>query len=414
VPAAEPAAQRLEEARSILRRVPLVDGHNDLPWAYRENAGNHLARIDLRQSTRALDPPLHTDLERLRAGGVGAQFWSVYIPVSMAGPGAIKATLEQIDVVHRLVELYPESFELASTAADVRRIHATGKIASLIGMEGGHSIENSLAALRQLYRAGARYLTLTHNTNTDWADAATDAPEHGGLSVFGREVVHEMNRLGMLVDLSHVSAETMHDALDASAAPVLFSHSSARALCGHARNVPDDVLARLPGNGGVVMITFVESFLSEEVRQYNARRDAEEKRLGALHPGDPAAAKAGLEAWKSAQPAPRATLAQVADHIDHVRKIAGIDHVGLGGDFDGMPRGPVGLEDVAGYPNLLAELLARGYSPEDLAKVAGLNVLRVLERAEQVAAGIQHERPASDLTIEEASQPAPPAGEGKP
>lgn len=413
VPAAAPP-EPFAQVRELLARVPLIDGHNDLPWTYRERVRNHLAEVDLHQSTATLDPPWHTDLARLRQGGVGAQFWSVYIPVSLAGPGAVTTTLEQIDVVHRLVERYPEALELALTSADVRRIHGQGKIASLIGIEGGHSIENSLAALRQLYRAGARYMTLTHNDNTDWADAATAAPKHGGLSPFGREVVREMNRLGMLVDLSHVSAETMHDALEVSTAPVIFSHSSARALCGHVRNVPDDVLARLPLNGGVVMVTFVEPFLSEDVRQYNARRDAEEKRLAALHPGAPDVVKAEHEAWKAKYPAPRATLAQVADHIDHVRKVAGIDHIGLGGDFDGMPRGPLGLEDVAGYPNLLVELLARGYSPEDLAKIAGLNVLRVFESAERVAAESQRSRPASDLLIDELNQPAPSAAEGKP
>jgi membrane dipeptidase len=283
--AADPAL--VQRARRILSQVPLVDGHNDLPWEYRKRFQNHMDRIDLRAGTAKLDPPMHTDIPRLRKGGLGGQFWSVYIPVEITGADAVQATLEQIDDVHRLVERYPDTFELATTADDVVRIHKAGRIASLIGMEGGHSIHDSLAALRVLYAAGARYMTLTHSKNTDWADSATDAPQHGGLTRFGEEVVREMNRLGMLVDLSHVAPETMRKAIAVSAAPVIFSHSSARALDDHARNVPDDVLRLLPKNGGVVMVTFVPSFASEAVRGWNATNDAEEARLKALYPGDP-------------------------------------------------------------------------------------------------------------------------------
>jgi len=401
VTATAPSPELLARARAVLRRVPLIDGHNDTPWQYRERADDHLDRIDLAASTAALDPPMHTDIPRLRAGGLGAQLWSVYVPVSMAGPGAAAAVLQQIDVVHRMVERYPDTFEMAYGPDDVRRIFAEGKIASLIGMEGGHSIEGSLAVLRQLYRAGARYMTLTHSENTPWADSATDAPEHGGLTPFGREVVREMNRLGMLVDLSHVSADVMHDALDTTEAPVVFSHSSTRALTPHPRNVPDDVLRRLPENGGVVMVTFVEPFVSEESRQWFADHDAAEARSKALHPGDPEAVKQGLDHWEQEHPRPRATLSQVADHIDHVRAVAGIDHIGIGSDFDGISQGPLGLEDVSTYPALFAELLRRGYSEQDLEKIAGGNLLRAFDRVEEVAARLQRERPASDALIEE-------------
>ena len=405
VRAQEPATPellvRLDRARAVLERVPLVDGHNDTPWQYRERAHDHLGGIDLAASTAELDPPMHTDIARLRAGHLGAQFWSVYIPVSMAGPGAAAAVLEQIDVVHRMVERYPDTFEMAYGPDDIRRIFAAGKIASLIGMEGGHSIEGSLAVLRQLYRAGARYLTLTHSANTPWADSSTDAPEHGGLTPFGREVVREMNRLGMLVDLSHVSTDVMHDALDTTEAPVIFSHSSARALTGHPRNVPDDVLERMPENGGVVMVTFVEPFVSETARQWFADRDAVEARLKSLHPGEPEAVEQGLDRWEGDHPRPRATLSQVADHIDHIRAVAGIDHIGIGSDFDGISQGPLGLDDVSSYPALFAELLRRGYSEDDLEKIAGRNLLRAFDRAEEAAARLRRERPASDARIEE-------------
>ena len=388
-------------ARKILDRVPLVDGHNDVPWQYRERVKNHLDKIDLARDTSGLEPAMHTDIPRLRRGGLGGQFWSVYIPVEITGPAAVEAVGEQMDVVRRLALRYPETFEMAMTAADVRRIHKAGRIASLLGMEGGHSIDDSLAVLRQLYQAGARYMTLTHSKNTDWADSATDAPKHGGLTRFGEEVVREMNRLGMLVDLSHVAPETMKRALAVSAAPVIFSHSSARALDDHPRNVPDDVLALLAKNGGVVMVSFVPTFDSTEVRVWNAAKDGEEARLKALHPEAPERVKSELAAWVAAHAEPRATLAQVADHIEHVRRVAGIDHVGLGSDFDGITRTPLGLEGVSEYPVLLAELLRRGWTEGEIGKLAGDNVLRVLGEAERVAARLQKERPPSDARIEE-------------
>ena len=385
----------------ILREVPLIDGHNDLPWQYRERAKNHLAQIDLRQDQSGLEKPLHTDIPRLRRGGLGAQFWSVYVPATLKGADALQATFDQIDVVHRLNATYPDTFALALTADDIVRIHKSGRIASLIGMEGGHSINNSLAALRMLYRAGARYMTLTHSENNDWADSATADPKLDGLSPFGKAVVAEMNRLGMLVDLSHVSPATMHDTLDAAAAPVIFSHSSARALTGHQRNVPDDVLQRMKANGGVVMVTFVPGFVSEKVRMYGAARDAEQARLKAIHSGEPQLVKTGLEEWEKANPRPKATLSDVADHIEHVIKVAGEDHVGIGGDLDGISTTPEGLESVADYPKLFAELLRRGYTETQLKKLAGLNVLRVLRAAEATAARLQKERPESDVLIEE-------------
>ncbi|HYC91544.1 MAG TPA: dipeptidase [Thermoanaerobaculia bacterium] len=385
----------------ILREVPLIDGHNDLPWQYRERAKNHLAQIDLRQDQSQLAKPLHTDIPRLRRGGLGAQFWSVYVPASLKGADALQATLDQIDVVHRLNAAYPDTFALALTADDVVRIHKSGRIASLIGMEGGHSINNSLAALRMLYRAGARYMTLTHSDNNDWADSATADPKLDGLSPFGKAVIAEMNRLGMLVDLSHVSPATMHDTLDVTAAPVIFSHSSARAVTGHQRNVPDDVLQRMKANGGVVMVTFVPGFVSEKVRVYGAAREAEQARLKALHSGEPQQVKAGLTAWETANPRPRATLSDVADHVEHVIEVAGEDHVGIGGDLDGISSTPVGLESVADYPKLFAELLRRGYTETQLKKLAGLNVLRAMRAAEAAAARLQKERPEADVLIEE-------------
>ena len=405
-----PPAELVARARALLEEVPLVDGHNDLPWELRTRFSNHLAAIDLTQDQSGLEKPLHTDLVRLERGGVGAQFWSVYVPADIPNPTV--AVLEQIDVVHRLAARYPQALEVALTAADVERIHRAGKVASLIGVEGGHAISDSLAVLRQLYAAGARYMTITHSKNTAWADSATDAPKVGGLSPFGVEVVREMNRLGMLVDLSHVSAEAMHDALDAAAAPVVFSHSSARALDAHPRNVPDDVLRRLPQNGGVVMVTFVPGFLSEAVRAWWAEEDAAKARFKALHSGNPEAEKAALEAWRTANPEPPATLAEVADHVEHARRLAGIDHVGIGSDFDGITTVPVGLEDVADYPVLLAELLRRGWSEGDVKKLAGENALRVLRQAETVAARLQKERPASDALIGELDKPAPPPAPG--
>ena len=396
--AADPQADRIRE---ILRKSPLIDGHNDVPEQYSERVKGHLDRIDLASDTSRLNPVMHTDLARLKAGGVGGQFWSVYVSVDLPGAEAVQATLAQIDLVKRMVARYSNAFEMATTAADVARIHKNGKIASLIGLEGGHSINNSLATLREMYRSGARYMTLTHWKNTAWADAATAAPEHHGLTKFGEQVVLEMNRLGMLVDLSHVSEETMNRVLEVTRAPVIFSHSSARALCGHPRNVPDTVLQRMPANGGVVMVNFAPGFLSEEVRQYDAEVEAQTARFNDLLPGDPEGAKKALEDWKAANPAPRATLQQAADHIDHIRKIAGIDFVGLGSDFDGISTVPTGLEDVSKYPDLLAELKRRGYSDDDIRKVAGLNILRVLKKAEEAAAQLQKSTQPNDALIEE-------------
>jgi membrane dipeptidase len=386
----------LERARKLHAAVPLIDGHNDYPWTVREKVPDRdLAKLDITQP----QPAIHTDIARLRQGGVGGQFWSVYVPASFAGQQAVTATLEQIDIVHGMMRRYPNAFELALTADDVERIFTKGKIASLIGMEGGHSIDSSLGALRMFYRLGARYMTLTHGSNTPWADSATDTPKLGGLSTFGEEVVREMNWLGMLVDLSHTSPDTMEDALRVTAAPVIFSHSSARAICDVPRNVPDTILKLLPQNGGVVMVTFVPGFLSPEVAAHGRALNAERDRLRRAHPTDEPAVTAKLEEWRKANPAPKATLSQAADHIDHIRKVAGIDHIGLGSDFDGIETTPIGLEDVSTYPALTAELLRRGYSDSDLKKILGLNVLRVMRAVEKVAAKLQTQRPPSAALV---------------
>jgi membrane dipeptidase len=399
--AAAPAAAQADRIRRLLRETPLIDGHNDVAEQYAERVKNHLDKIDFGASTSTLDPPMHTDIPRLKAGGVGGVFWSVYVSPQLPGAEAVQATLAQIDLVKRLVRRYPDALELASTAADVERIHKAGRVASLIGMEGGHSIDNSLATLREMYGAGARYMTLTHWLNNAWADAATSPAQHGGLTAFGVMVVLEMNRLGMLVDLSHVSEQTMNKVLDVSKAPVIFSHSSARAIDSHPRNVPDAVLKRVATNGGVVMVNFSPDFVSEEALNYYAAVEGEKARLAELAPGDAAFAAKGLATWQAAHPEPRATLRQVADHIDHIRKTAGIDHVGLGSDFDGISRVPQGLEDVSTYPALLEELARRGYSDDDLRKVMGQNVLRVLRQAEGVAAKLQAETRPNDARIEE-------------
>ncbi len=347
--------------REILRQVPLIDGHNDAPWAIRSRVSNHLADFDFTDTT-AIDRPMHTDINRLRSGGVGGQFWSVWIPVELDPAEAVVTVIEQIDLVQRLTEAYPDDFELALTADDIVRIHSEGKIASLIGMEGGHSIDNSLAVLRQLYAMGARYMTLTHWANVDWVDAATDAPEHDGLSPFGEIVIKEMNRLGMLIDLSHVSAAGMRDVLDVSRAPVFFSHSCALALNSHPRNVPDDVLKRIAESGGVVMVNFGSYFVDQAITERHAAYKAEELRLETLNPGDPQAVKDGMKVWLAANPLWTVPLAKLADHFDHIRKVAGVDHVGIGSDYDGIGALPKGMEDVSGYPSLLVELMRRGWS----------------------------------------------------
>jgi membrane dipeptidase len=402
-----------QQARDLLRRFPLIDGHNDLPWALRERAAGDASKVRFTKPAGVPGDPagvpggpaevpgdpaevdlavpvagLHTDLPRLAAGGVGAQFWSVYVPASLAGDGAVTAVLEQIDLARLMIARYPQSLELALTAADVERIFAAGRVASLLGAEGGHAIADSLGVLRMLYTLGVRYLTLTHNANVGWADSATDEPAAGGLTDFGRDVVREMQRIGMLVDLSHVAVSTMHHALDVAQAPVIFSHSSARAICDAPRNVPDDVLSRLADNGGVCMVTFVPAFVSQDCADWMtglkteaARRGGDPRNLDQLFSLKPE--------WELTHPVPQATLAQVADHVEHVRKIAGVEHVGLGGDFDGTPDVTVGLPDVSAYPALFAELLARGWSEADCAALAGGNLLRALRQAESVAAHAQ-------------------------
>lgn len=386
----------------ILAETPLIDGHNDVPWQYRRRVHNHLDEIDFASDTTDLDPPMHTDIPRLREGGVGAQFWSVYIPVDDAGgrPGDARVVLEQIDLTHRLIDTY-DDLELALTAEDIERIHAQGRIASLLGMEGGHSIENSLAVLRATYDLGARYMTITHSSNIPWADSATDDRVIGGLSAFGREVIREMNRLGMIIDLSHVSAEVMNDVLDISAAPVIFSHSSARAISKHTRNVPDDVLRRLREADGVVMVTFVPSYVSEDLRLWYEARNELRAELRDTYGDDDERIASEVEAWAASNPQPVATLEQVADHIDHVRRVAGIERVGIGGDFDGIGAGPQGLEDVSTYPALFVELKRRGYSDADLRKIAGENLLRVMKKVERVSRELRRTTAPSDALFVE-------------
>lgn len=387
----------LERARALLVEHPVVDGHNDLPWALREQARYDLDKLDIARDQSAT---LHTDLARLRAGGVGAQFWSVYVSGELTGDAAVSATLEQIDAVRLLAERYPDDLQLAFTAQDVEAAHAQRRIASLMGAEGGHSIDNSLATLRALYRLGVRYMTLTHNNSLDWADSATDEPRAGGLSRFGEEVVREMNRLGMLVDLSHVAAETMRDALRVTEAPVIFSHSSARAVCDHPRNIPDDVLAQLPANGGVAMATFVPFILPEAVAWTRAAdENMREHGLDPLDLGEEA--RRVQREFEAANPRPVPDAGTVADHLDHMREVAGIDHIGLGGDYDGTPFTPAQLEDVAGYPHLVAELLDRKWSEADLAKLTWSNAVRVLREAEEVARTLQLRRGPSIATIDQ-------------
>jgi membrane dipeptidase len=410
--AASSDEQRIER---ILAQTPLIDGHNDLPWEIRTRFGSDLSKVDLSKSTLELpapegSPPLMTDIPRLRAGHVGGQFWSVYIPAEVTGPAAVQMTIEQIDLVKQMCERWPDDLAMAYTASDVVRLHKQRKIASLIGVEGGHQINNSLAVLRAYYDLGARYMTLTHAVNTAWADSATDMPAHHGLTPFGKEVVREMNRLGMLVDLSHVSADTMRTALAVSEAPVIFSHSSARGIVDHPRDVPDDVLHLVAANGGVVMVNFYPGYVSEARRRWEADRAAEQARnnsppFGGLYIGQPERAKAALAEWDRTHPKPPVTIKDVADHIDYIRKVAGVDHVGLGSDFDGIPEGPTGLDGVDKYPALLAELAHRGWSDADLAKVAGGNVLRVLAKAEEVSARLRATRLPSTATLAQLDGP---------
>ena len=409
-------------ALRVLAAHPVFDGHNDLPWRIREDKTHpgDVAAYDLRKKT-----PGMTDLPRLEAGHVGAQFWSVYIPGEAdddtyapngkvsSTPGYARVQLEQIDIARRVIATYPE-LQWALDAKSVRAGFRRGTIGSLLGVEGGHAIENSLALLRQYYDQGARYMTLTHNVTLDWADAALDSARHGGLTPFGREVVREMNRLGMLVDLAHVSAGTMSDALTTSGAPVIFSHSGARALVDHPRNVPDSILARLPKNGGIVMVPFVTSFVSAAVKAHEDSLDAFIADARKRHPSDThadsAAARAEIGAWRESHRAPAATVADVADHIEHIRQVAGVGHVGIGGDFDGITDNVVGLEDVSKYPALFAELAHRGWTDADLARLANGNILRVLAEAERVSARLRKSRGPSTATIEQLDHPSvPPA-----
>jgi membrane dipeptidase len=395
--AAQSQDRALEHARKLLKSTPLIDGHNDLPWEIRvsKTAPRDVAAYDLRAHA-----PKHTDLGRMQEGEVGAQFWSIYIPGEIKDSGYAKVQLEQFDIARRMIAMYPDRLALALSADDIERSFKRGRVASLLGMEGGHAIENSLGALRAYYDLGARYMTLTHNVTLDWADAALDTVRHDGLTDFGREVVREMNRLGMLVDLSHVSPATMSDALDVTQAPIIFSHSSARALTEHPRNVPDSILARLPKNGGVVMVTFVPAFVSPEVAAWESRLDEQVKGVKASI-SDTAQQRKMVDEWKSTHPAPRATLKQVADHIEHVRQVAGIDHVGIGSDFDGIDSTPEGLEDSSKFPDLFAELIRRGWTDTDLKKLAGQTLLRVIRAAEATAARLQKTTQPSTKTIEE-------------
>ena len=385
-PSPEPSDVYLARAKRVLSQTPLIDGHNDLPWRIREDsiARGNVNAYDLRKRT-----PGQTDLNRLRAGMVGAQFWSVYTPGEWRDSGYARVQLEQIEIARQVIAKYPDRLALALSAEDIRREFKQGRIASLLGLEGGHAIENSLGALRAYYDLGVRYMTLTHNVTLDWADAALDSAKHNGLTSFGDSVVREMNRLGMLVDLSHVSAATMSDALNATQAPVIFSHSGARALVDVPRNVPDSILTRVKMNGGIVMVPFVTGFVSPEVMRYDESSRPIITDLQAKYGKDTAAITRDIKAWRAAHPEPHATLSQVADQIDYIRKIAGVDHVGIGGDFDGITEVVQGLEDVSKYPALFAELARRGWSDVDLRKLAGENLLRVFAQAEAVAKRLQ-------------------------
>ncbi|CAN5342842.1 dipeptidase [soil metagenome] len=409
--AAAPGTDYAARVVRVLKDTPLIDGHNDWAETLAGRAGDKRWTIDLRRLPGTGEERYNTDIERLRKGGVGGQFWSVYVPADLPPLDQVKATLDQIDLVRDIVARYPETFELARTAADVRRIHKAGRIASMMGVEGGGQIADDLSVLRAYHGLGAGYLTLTHALTIDWADSATDNPKHGGLTPFGEAVVHELNRLGMLVDLSHVSEETMRDALRVTRAPVIFSHSSARALDDHPRDVSDAVLRLVAANGGVVMVNYAPNYVSEAARHWSADRAAERARLntppyGGLLIGQPDKAEAAMKQWEADHPRPVVTLAMVADHIDHIAKVAGVDHVGIGSDFDGLGNElPQGLENVDTYPALLAEMMRRGWSDADVAKLAGGNVLRVMERAEAVALAMKGELPAT-ATVAALDKPA--------
>lgn len=389
-PPAPPSPEELT-ARAALQAAPVWDGHNDVPIQLRARFRNVIAGVnfgDTRDtaSTGKTGTAMQTDLARLRRGHVGAQFWSVFVTADLKGADAVQAVLEQVDVTKRLIARYPADLQLCLTSADVDSAMKSGRIASLMGMEGGHSIHSSLAVLRQMYALGVRYMTLTHSKNIEWADSATDGPEHGGLTDFGRDVVREMNRIGMLVDLSHVSEQTMNAALDVAQAPVIFSHSGARTVDAHMRNVPDAVLDRVKQNGGIVMVVALPAYASEARRQWGARLAGEEARLKILFPADEAEVKAGLVEWKRANPEPETTVSDVADHVEHIARRIGVDHLGVGGDYDGMEKGPSGMEDVSGYPALFAELARRGFSQAELEKISSGNMMRVLRAVEAYAA----------------------------
>ena len=396
---------RIAHVRALLKTTPLVDGHNDLPWAMREyaNAPLDVVAYDLAKPTKGM-----TDLARLRKGQIGGQFWSVYVPGEVRDSGYARIQLEQIDIMKRVMARYPKDLEPVTTAAGIRAAHKAGKIGSVLGMEGGHVIENSLGALRAYYDLGARYMTLTHNVTLDWADAALDSAKHNGLTPFGKEVVREMNRLGMLVDLAHVSPATMSAALDVTEAPVIFSHSASRALVDVARNVPDSILRRLPKNGGVVMVAFVPQFVNAKFAAYNARINAITDSLKKALPNNNDAQFQAVAAFRQKNPAPVAVIGDVADHFDHIKQVAGAEHVGLGSDYDGITETVNGLEDVSKYPELLAELIKRGWTDTEIRGVAGENVLRVLSRAEVVSAQLRASRPASTKTIQQLDRKTTP------
>ena len=401
--AAAPANDAAYSARidKVLKATPLIDGHNDWAESLRGREGDARWTIDLREGMDHAPKPYDTDIARLRKGHVGGQFWSAWVSAELPGLEQVKQTLEQIDLIKSFAARYPDTFTMARTAADVRRIHKSGRIASMIGVEGGGQIDASLSVLRAYHDLGAGYLTLTHSRTIEWADSATDAPTHGGLTPFGKAVVHELNRLGMLVDISHVSEATMLDALAVSKAPVMFSHSGARALNDHPRDVSDAVLAQVKTNGGVVMVVFARPYLTEAFRRWDADRSAEKARagtppFGGLYIGQPDRAAAALATWDKTHPAPVVTVRDVADHIEHIVQVAGIDHVGIGSDFDGMGTpNPEGLEDVSHFPTLLAELMRRGWTDDQIAKLAGGNVLRAMEGAEKVAAAMKDELPGT-------------------